>query len=66
MLTAIAGAKRPLTRDDIADQAGVSRTSSGLGQGLRELSAMELIVRDPQGRYTLNAALRPASRSTRP
>lgn len=33
-----------LTRDQIAERANVSRTSSGLGAGLRELLALELIA----------------------
>lgn len=65
MLAQLAGSTIPLTREDIADRAEVSRTSSGLGQGLRELLAMELIERMPDGRYRLNEALRPQPRAQR-
>lgn len=54
MLDAIeAGAGRPLSRLDIANQAGVSPTSSGLGSGLRELMALDLIV-ERDGGYALS------------
>lgn len=35
---------RPIAKDLIAQQAGVSPTSSGLGAGLRELLALDLII----------------------
>ena len=42
-------AGRPLSRDEIAELADVSRTSSGLGAGLRELRELELIVEQSGG-----------------
>lgn len=47
----------PVGRDEIADAAGVSRTSSGLGAGLRELTSLKL-VREVGGRYELEEGLR--------
>lgn len=41
----LSDANRAFGRDAIADRAGVSRTSSGLGAGLRELVAHGLIVK---------------------
>lgn len=61
MLAVLASSREPLTPHEIADRAGVSRTSSGLGEGLRELVAMDLIGRLPDGRYRLNGALRTPS-----
>lgn len=43
-----------ITRDEIADAAGVSRTSSGLGSGLRELLQLELIEQR-NGGYAISA-----------
>jgi hypothetical protein len=44
MLSTIEAANgRPLSREEVADGAGVSSTSSGLGSGLRELLALDLI-----------------------
>ncbi len=57
MLRAIArAAPGSLRRDQIADRAGVSRTSSGLGNGLRELAAMSLIV-GVDGEFVLSREL---------
>lgn len=64
MLQKIAMSSIPLTRDEIADRSGVSRKSSGLGQGLREQLAMELIERATGERYALNEALRPILKAT--
>lgn len=44
---------RPIDRETIAQQAGVSPTSSGLGAGLRELVELDLIVRQGDG-YALS------------
>lgn len=38
-----------LSRDEVADRAGVSRTSSGLGGGLRELRMNKLIIETDRG-----------------
>ncbi len=57
MLRAIAG-EGPLPKAEVAARAGVSATSSGLGAGLKELCAMELVVRRADGRYALDPDLR--------
>lgn len=44
------------TKDEIADHAGVSRTSSGLSAGLRELTDLQLVVVDA-GEYSLAEGL---------
>jgi hypothetical protein len=44
---------RPIDKITIAHQAGVSPTSSGLGSGLRELLALELII-ERDGGYALS------------
>jgi hypothetical protein len=59
MLRVIASRKSWLTREQIAESANVSVTSSGLGSGLRELKALALIV-EQNGRYSLNPDLRGA------
>ena len=59
MLATLAGSSQPLAREEIADRSNVSRTSSGLAAGLKELVAMELAVRQPDGLYALNPDLRP-------
>jgi len=54
MLDAIENCRgRAITKEDIARQAGVSPTSSGLGAGLRELMELDLIVRQGEG-YALS------------
>lgn len=50
MLEAIErAAGRELDLDAISELSGVSRTSSGLTTGLRELASLELIVKTPKG-----------------
>ncbi len=50
MLTALETAKgAEMDLDAIADRAEVSRTSSGLNTGLRELAALDLIVKTDGG-----------------
>ena len=39
----------PLDKERVAERAGVSPTSSGLGSGLRELMSLELIVKEGDG-----------------
>jgi uncharacterized protein len=46
----------PLDKDSVADLAGVSRTSSGLGTGLRELQSLQLIA-ERDGRYEVEEGL---------
>jgi hypothetical protein len=59
MLRAVAAAPKPLTREAIAEAAGVSLTSSGLPAGLKELRAMELIVQNAAtGAYQLADGMR--------
>lgn len=48
MFKSIARSSGGLGREDIAAEAGVSQTSSGLGSGLRELLALDLIVKDDE------------------
>lgn len=50
--------KRPVAQYEIAREANVSPTSSGLGSGLRELIALGLIERTPEGRFQLSEGLR--------
>lgn len=57
MLRAISDAGGALTREEVADRAGVSRTSSGLAAGLAELVAMALVEKENGGRYRLAAEL---------
>jgi len=57
MLHVIAKANAPLWKEDIAARAGVSETSSGLTGGLRELVALELIIRRDDGRYIISPDL---------
>lgn len=61
MMRAIAGTITPLSKEDIADRAGVSRTSSGLTSGLRELLGLELAQRQPDGRFALHPDMRSSS-----
>ena len=42
MLRALVEAEEPLSRDELAERAGISRTSSGLGNGIRQLVALGL------------------------
>ena len=57
MLRTIASAHKPMTRDQIAKASNVSPTSSGLSAGLRELEAMDLIVKRADGRFEIAAEL---------
>jgi hypothetical protein len=57
MLKAVAAAPRGIDRDQIAEVAGVSPTSSGLGAGLRELQDLALIE-NRDGVYQLSEGLR--------
>ena len=57
MLRFIAGQPDWLSRDEIATGSNVSPTSSGLGSGLRELVALQ-IVEVQDGRYRLSEDLR--------
>lgn len=56
MLREIVAAKRPVSRDEIAELADVSLTSSGLGGGLRELRVNGLIVEHSRGVYLRSEA----------
>jgi hypothetical protein len=47
----------PIDKEQIADLAGVSKTSSGLGSGLRELQSLQLVV-ERDGRYEVEEGLR--------
>lgn len=53
MLRVIAASQGPIDRNAIADAAGVSRTSSGLMAGLRELTELELIHKRSDGNYEI-------------
>lgn len=57
MLQVVAAAGGALTKDEIAERAGVSPTSSGLNAGLKELIALGLAERDGE-RYRLHEDLR--------
>lgn len=57
MLRAISLGPTPMTKDQVAERAGVSMTSSGLSGDLRELVDLDLIVRRPDGQYELSEAL---------
>lgn len=57
MLRAVAASQFPISRTSIAEIAGVSLTSSGLAAGLKELEALDLIVRHPDGQYSLSPDL---------
>jgi hypothetical protein len=46
MLRAISSYGGPMTKEEVAEAAGVSPTSSGLSSGLRELMALSLIEKD--------------------
>lgn len=46
----------PLGKDEVANMSGVSRTSSGLGTGLRELQSLSLIT-ERDGRYEVEDGL---------
>lgn len=57
MLRTIADSRHALSRDEIADRAGVSPTSSGLAAGLRELAKLSLIEKDGDN-YSLHGDIR--------
>ncbi len=57
MLNAIAGSTRPISKEQVAVAANVSPTSSGLGSGLRELKALDLIV-ETNGSFSINPDIR--------
>lgn len=58
MLKVIAASGAPVSRQVIAEGAGVSVTSSGLGTGLSELLRLDLISKAGTGEFQLNEALR--------
>lgn len=62
MLEAIeAGAGRALSKDEIAARAGVSRTSSGLGAGIKELVSLGLIVVEHSDGFSLSPDFLPGA-----
>ena len=58
MLRAIASGTAPLSKNEIAVLAGLSITSSGIGAGLKELMALELVDKTQDGRFVLSADFR--------
>ncbi len=57
MLRAIGHANGALDRAQIAALASVSPTSSGLNAGLKELASLELVVKQPDGRFVVHPDL---------
>ncbi len=47
----------PVGKEEIADLSGVSKTSSGLGSGLRELQSLQLVA-ERGGQYEVEEGLR--------
>jgi len=58
MLRVLAGGQQPLSRHEVATLSGLSVTSSGIGAGLKELLALELVEKLPDGRFRLSADFR--------